>query len=269
MAGLGAGAVRRLVRRGLLYPYLPRVYAVGHTALGPLAAELGALLWLWHDAVISHRSAGAIWRVARAAAEVSDATVIGRDAVPVPSVATYRVPGLDVRDVRICQGLPVTAPARTLIDLAGMSPLHEVEGALAEARVQRLLTDRALRDALERAPGRTGSATIRALLDDEPTLTRSEAERRLARLIGDGGLPPPETNVRVLGFEVDFVWPAVKLVVEVDGHAFHAHRAAFERDRERDQALVAAGYRVIRVTWRQLEREPLAVLARIAQALHS
>jgi very-short-patch-repair endonuclease len=122
---------------------------------------------------------------------------------------------------------------------------------------------------LDRAPGRSGTATLRALLEDEPTFTRSEAERRLRRLILDGGLPPPETNVRLLGFEVDFVWPGAKLVVEVDGHAFHAHRAAFERDRERDQALVAAGYRVIRVTWRQLEREPLAVLARIAQALHS
>ena len=124
-------------------------------------------------------------------------------------------------------------------------------------------------EALDRAPGRSGTATLRALLNDEPTLTRSEAERRLRRLIRDAGLPPPESNVRLLGFEVDFVWRAARLVVEVDGHAFHAHRAAFERDRERDQALVAAGFRVIRVTWRQLEREPLAVMARIAQALRS
>ncbi len=167
------------------------------------------------------------------------------------------------------RALPVTAPARTLLDLAGVSPLHDLERALAEARVQRLVTDRALREALDRAPGRSGTATLRALLEAEPTLTRSEAERRLRRLILDGGLPPPETNVRLLGFEVDLVWRGAKLVVEVDGHAFHAHRAAFERDRKRDQALVAAGFRVIRVTWRQLEREPLAVLARIAQALHS
>lgn len=73
----------------------------------------------------------------------------------------------------------------------------------------------------------------------------------------------------LLGYEVDMLWRAEKLVVEVDGHAFHSHRAAFERDRARDQALVAAGYRVIRVTWRQLEREPLAVLSRIAASLHT
>jgi very-short-patch-repair endonuclease len=77
----------------------------------------------------------------------------------------------------------------------------------------------------------------------------------------------PETNVRVCGCEVDFLWRVEKLVVEVDGHGFHGHRAAFERDRRRDQRLVAAGYRVIRVTWRQLVGEPLAVITRIAQAL--
>ncbi len=90
-------------------------------------------------------------------------------------------------------------------------------------------------------------------------MTRSEAERKLLELLRDARLPPPETNARVLGYEVDFLWRAQKLVVEVDGYAFHGHRAAFERDRAKDQVLVAAGYRVIRVTWRQLEREPLVV----------
>ncbi len=101
------------------------------------------------------------------------------------------------------------------------------------------------------------------------SLTRSDAERRLLALIGQAGLKKSETNVRLLGYEVDLLWRAQRLVVEVDGHAFHAHRAAFERDRARDQVLVAAGYRVIRVTWRQLEREPLAILARIAGALQA
>ncbi|MFZ0041498.1 MAG: DUF559 domain-containing protein [Solirubrobacteraceae bacterium] len=98
-------------------------------------------------------------------------------------------------------------------------------------------------------------------------MTRSKAERLLLALINEAELPRPMTNVRLHGYEVDFLWRAEKLVVEVDGHRFHGHRAAFERDRKRDQVLTAAGYRVIRVTWRQLEHEPVAVAVRIAQAL--
>ena len=83
----------------------------------------------------------------------------------------------------------------------------------------------------------------------------------------DGRPRPPLANARLLGLEVDFLWPDQRLVVEVDGYTFHGHRRGFERDRRRDQQLVAAGYRVIRVTWRQLRDEPIAVIASIAQAL--
>jgi very-short-patch-repair endonuclease len=129
--------------------------------------------------------------------------------------------------------------------------------------------DRTLADAMERAPGRTGIARLRATLDDESgrVPTRSEAERLLLAMVEDAQLPLPAVNVPLEGYEVDFFWRVEKLVVEVDGHGFHGHRAAFERDRRRDQRLVAAGYRVIRVTWRQLVGEPLALISRIAQAL--
>jgi very-short-patch-repair endonuclease len=110
---------------------------------------------------------------------------------------------------------------------------------------------------------------VRALLrvQSGPALTRSQAERRLLHVIRKAELPEPETNARLHGFEVDFYWPASGLVLEVDGYAFHGNRPAFEQDRKRDQALVAVGLRVIRVTWRQLVERPLAVVARIAQAL--
>ena len=80
-------------------------------------------------------------------------------------------------------------------------------------------------------------------------------------------MPRPRVNARACGFEVDFLWPDAGLVVEFDGGTFHRHPRAFERDRKRDQILVAAGYRVIRVTWRQLQEEPMAVMVRIGQAL--
>jgi very-short-patch-repair endonuclease len=89
----------------------------------------------------------------------------------------------------------------------------------------------------------------------------------MLRLLRDARLPEPLTNVRVAGFEADFFWPDQKLIVEFDGYQFHGHRRAFERDRRRDQAHIAAGYTVIRVTWRQLTEEPLAVVATISRVL--
>jgi very-short-patch-repair endonuclease len=114
-----------------------------------------------------------------------------------------------------------------------------------------------------------GTATIRALLEPaaETGFSRSEAERRLGAIVEQARLPRPQTNVRVAGYEVDALWPAARLVVEVDGYRFHGHPAAFERDRRKDQDLTAAGYQVIRVTWRQICHQPLLVAARIAQAL--
>jgi very-short-patch-repair endonuclease len=98
-------------------------------------------------------------------------------------------------------------------------------------------------------------------------MTRSEAERRLLELVRAARLPAPATNRRLHGHEVDFVWRPQRLVVEVDGYAFHSSRSAFERDRRRDADLIREGYRVIRLTWRQLTREPEAVVALLARAL--
>jgi very-short-patch-repair endonuclease len=102
---------------------------------------------------------------------------------------------------------------------------------------------------------------------EEPRLTRSEAERRMLRLIRAARLPVPATNARVGRFEVDALWERERLIVEVDGFAFHGSRPAFERDRRRDAELLTLGYRVLRVTWRQLVDEPEAVVALIAAAI--
>jgi very-short-patch-repair endonuclease len=108
---------------------------------------------------------------------------------------------------------------------------------------------------------------MREAIRSDPAFTRSEAERRLLELIRDARLPEPDANARVVAYEVDFLWREPKLIVEVDGYAFHSTRAAFERDRRRDGELQAAGYRVLRVTWRQLEDEPEALIAALARTL--
>jgi very-short-patch-repair endonuclease len=177
---------------------------------------------------------------------------------------------LDARDVARRYGLPVTAPARTLLDLSGLLPARELERAVEEAERTRLVRPAQLAALLARSPGRHGTAALRALLErtTPSTFTRSEAEERLLALVRAARLPDPELNVRIAGHEVDFLWREAGLAVEVDGFAFHSTRAAFERDRIRDGELLGAGLAVLRVTWGQIVSEPEALLVRLAQALN-
>jgi very-short-patch-repair endonuclease len=266
--GIGRGAIAHRISVGSLHHVLPSVLAVGHPVLEPLAAETAALLYAGDDCVLSHATAAAIWRMADAGPHVA-ITVIGRKVRPQPGLQAYRVHNLDVRDVRLRWGFPLTAPARTLIDQAAVTAGDELERALNEARVLKLVHDSELMAAMERCPLRSGVRRLRRLLGTEhgPALTRSEAERMLSKLVDRAQLPRPRFNARVNGYEVDVLWEEARVVMEADGYDFHGHRAAFERDREKDQRLAAAGYTVIRVTWRQLRYEPEAVMARIAQAL--
>ena len=169
-------------------------------------------------------------------------------------------------DITTLDGIPLTTATRTLIDISPTVSARELEQALAQSLAQRLTTRAQLERELEGNCGR-GTARLRRLLAGEVALTRSEAEERLLTLIRKAKLPQPATNVRVEGFEVDFLWRDARLVVEVDGYAFHADAIAFENDRQRDFALTSTGLRVVRVTWKQLVREPEAVLVRLAQSL--
>lgn len=268
-AGFTRGAIEYRVAIGYLAVVQRGVYLVGHEAPAPFVAEMAAALYFRGDAVLSHRTAAALWGLIPWPPPQVELTIVGRDSRSRHGLRLSRVATIDRRDVRRRHRLPVTAPARTLIDLAASCPYADFERAMVEARVRRLVADRDLQAAIGRCPGRTGVARLRAQLRQESdrVFTRSEAERRMLRLFARAQLPRPETNVRVTGLEVDFLWRAAKLIVEVDGHAFHGHRTAFERDRRRDQVLAAAGYRVIRVTWRQLVQEPIAVAVRLGQAL--
>jgi very-short-patch-repair endonuclease len=121
----------------------------------------------------------------------------------------------------------------------------------------------------DRYPGRPGRGKLVALLDDivEPALTRSPPELLLLKRLRQAGVPQPRTNARIHGMEVDLVFPDYGLAVEIDGHAFHRQRPAFEDDRSRDAALAARGIMVLRFTPRQLRKEPDKVLARLCLAL--
>lgn len=267
-AGVGRREVDGRLSRGLLRRLHRGVFRVGPIA-APGMRELAACLACGPAALVGGRSAAGLWQIL---AELrSDEPVVilvcGRERRH-PGIRVQRVAGLVEDERTVLDGIPITTPARTLCDVAATIPIEELERALARALARRLLTRAAIERAVARASGRPGIGRLRALLaGDIPPFTRSEAEDRLLALIRRADLPEPEVNVRIAGCEVDFLWRAQRLVAEVDGYAFHADGIAFENDRRRDLLLASRGFRVVRVTWRQLGREPETVLGRIAQAL--
>jgi very-short-patch-repair endonuclease len=199
-----------------------------------------------------------------------DVTVVGRNpGTRRTGIRIHRVRFIDPRDIRIHRGLQVAVPARVALELAAQLAGARLEELLARARVEHSIADREYEAVLGRYPRYPGARTLRAALAIRggPSLTRSDAERRLLDLIRQADLPRPSTNLRVGRYEVDFVWVGEGLAVEVDGYKFHQDRSAFERDRRRDAALLADGWRVMRFTWRQIVEEPFTVVARIAQVL--
>jgi very-short-patch-repair endonuclease len=269
LAGVGADRIATRCASGAFRRLYRGVYLVGAGPMVPGAAELAAVLACGREAFVSHRSAAAVWGLAKPYSGAVNVTVVGRHCRSRSGLIVHRPRWLHPRDRATKQGIPVTAPGRTLVDLAADTTDEEMERALAEAYVRRIVTPREIAAAIERAPRHTRIGAVRGLLEESrgPDRTRSEAERQMLGVIRRARLTLPQANVRLGGYEVDFLWPAQRLIVEVDGHAFHGHRLAFERDRRRDAALVAAGYRVMRVTWRQLTEEPLAVVASLARAL--
>jgi very-short-patch-repair endonuclease len=252
----------RLVHRG--------VYRVGPLVVAR-AAEMGAVLACGPGAAVSHRSAGALWQLSppppRGTVEVIASPGTGRR---VAGLRIYRCScGSD--DVTVREALPITTVARTLLDLGAVLTLAELERALAIAEREHLASRRELQQMLERHPRHRGAHRLRSFIDASRLLafTRSKAEQRLVELVRNAQLPTPAMNVRLHGFEVDAFWKAQRLVVEVDGVAYHSSDRSFDEDRRRDAVLTAAGLRVVRVTWRQLTRERDATLARLAQALVS
>ena len=266
--GITRDAVRARVARGRLVFAFPGAYIVGDPKLMPLALPAAALLSLGSTACLSHRSAAAVWGLVPADPNPIDVTVVARNPRPRAGIRLHRVGQLHPADVTTRSNLRVTSLARTLIDFAAQATSDELSHAFGEARAKLGLTDRSLQAALKRLPAsHRGAAIVRRMLASGDTYDRSKAERLMRTLCQQARLPQPLVNRSLNGVLVDFLWPEAKLILEVDGHRTHGTREAFENDRLRDQIHIAAGYVVIRVTWRQLDREPLAVLARLAQAL--
>jgi very-short-patch-repair endonuclease len=252
-AGLGRNAIAGRADRGWLRRAYYGVYVVGALE-SELTAPTAALAALGPNAIISHRTAAVIWGLLPSRpADPIHITLLNANRRSRPGVRVHRAQSADTRKRH---GLRLTSPARTLADLD-----DDVERAYNEALVLGLVTHQEVRRHAAR------SSTLRAVVEDSPGMTRSRMERALKALIKRAGLPAPQTNVKVAGYEVDMYWPDHRLVVEFDGWSTHSSRTAFEADRLKDAALQLAGERVMRVTGRQLEGRPEQLIARLAMAI--
>jgi len=265
--GLGYRAIDDRIARGLLHSIHRGVYAVGHRLRTAEATWLAAVL-ACPGAVLSHRSAAALCGIrdtTRAGTEITLPRLCRR-----PRIQSHRAV-LAPDEVTAERGIPVTNPARTLLDLAAILTPQQLAHALNEAEIRRLASPLPLDALVARHPGRRGTQSLKRALERQreigETITKSQFEARFRAFIDDHALSRPQMNAPLGRYTPDAVWPAARLVVELDSYGIHTTRQAFESDRERDRTLQLMGYRVVRITWRQLQAEPHAIAQQLGSLL--
>ena len=269
-AGLSSDEIDSRIARGRLHRTWRGVYAVGRPQLTSRGWWTAAVLACGPCALLSHVSAAALWGIwamkenrekeSRQPGEIH-VSVLGTTTRSRPGVRVYRRRELPSEDRTLCDRIPVTSPARTLVDLGSRLSRAQLEAAVNEADRLGLIDPESLRSFVDRHRGSHGVSTLRKLLDRRTfSLTDSELERRFIRLVERAGLPSPWTQQRVNGFRVDFYWPDLGLVVETDGLRYHRTATQQARDRQRDQAHTSAGLTSLRFTHAQVAFQPAHVV---------
>jgi very-short-patch-repair endonuclease len=267
--GFSARTIDRRVEARRLRPIFRGAYVLGPIRQ-PLARQMAAVLACGDGAVLSHRSAAALWRLLPYPAQSPiHVTVPNRALAQRPGIRIHRVRQLPPDEIRRQHGILVTTPARTILDLAAELTPAELEQAVAYAEKNHLTSRRQLDLLLARYPRRRGTAALRTLLNrpSRPAFTRSNPERRLLELVRKAGLPAPELNFKTEHYELDLYWPEYRLAVEVDTLWTHGSESSFEADRRRDAELAADGIQVMRLTDVGIADEPERQVALIARAL--
>jgi hypothetical protein len=268
--GLSQTEINGRVAAGWLHRRHLGVFAVGHPGLTARGRWAAATLAGGDGAVLSHRSAAALWDIGRDG-EVPSITVPGTKRRPRAGLEVHAGRLRGDETVRF-DGIRVTSVGRTLLDLAETLTVTQLVPIIDNATNARHLGRTTLPSVIQAAKGRRGLKTLkRALLVTRPqdVLTRSELERRALRLIQGTGLPAPEVNQRLHGLEVDLLWRDHGLVVELDSRQHHGTDIALDRDTRRAGDLMAHGWLVGRCTWRQVVNDPGWVSSRLAAWLRT
>jgi very-short-patch-repair endonuclease len=252
--GFGSDSIKHRIARGRLHPLWRGVYAVGRREVSQHGRWMAAVLSCGPKALLSHRSAAALWGLLRSPSAIE--VVIPADVYRRrPGIRVHRRARLDPTEWAVVDGIPLTNPACTLVDIASLVPEWQLERAINEADRLDLIDPEALRAAIEPLSRRPGLTRLRTLLDRH-TFTDSGLERRFLSLARSAGLQAPQAQARVNGFRVDFYWPDLGLVVETDGLRYHRTPGQQARDHQRDQAHAAAGLTTLRFAEAQVRNEP-------------
>jgi very-short-patch-repair endonuclease len=268
--GLSATAVADRARSGRLHRLHRGVYAIGH-ANPPLEGRfLGAVKAAGPDAFLSHFSAAALWEIVPWHERHPEVTVPRAGRRAHPRLRVHRSSVLTGADVARHRGIPLTSPARTLLDLAATLRDRPLRRAVRQAQALHLTNVRQLAETIQRAGRRHGSSRLAGVIATGPAPTRSELEDVVLDLILGAGIAHPKVNrpITLDGRRVipDFRWPDRRLILEADGAAWHDDPAARAHDRERQALLEAHGERVVRVTWQQAVTRPTQTVERLRAA---
>lgn len=272
--GMGPEAIRHRLSNGRLHRLMRGVYAVGRPDIGKRGMWMAGVLACGPAALLSHRSAAALWGIRKMRTEEETEVVI--PAGPprrYPGVRAHRRRGHEAPGRREVDRIPVTHPVATLVDLASCTPPWQVEAAVNEADHLELIDPEMLRGALDSLPRWPGVGRLRKLLQAPTiTLTSTQLERRFLPLALEAGLPSPVTQAWLNGYRVDFFWPDLGLVVEADSLRYHRTTFKQARDKRRDNAHATSGLTTLRFTHSQICHEPQYVrrmLIRAAQRLRA
>jgi hypothetical protein len=249
------------VRHGRLFRVHWGVYAVGRPPSTPVERAAAAVLAGGPGAALSHLGALALWGFQPRWPPTLD-LIVTVDRRP-RGLAVHRPAGLLRCDLRVQLGIRATSPARTLLDCAPLLDARRRARAVNDALHSPFLTQGQLADVRARFPLHRGGKLLDPFLDVGTSPTRSRFEDDFLAFCARHGLPRPLVNEPVCGYIVDALFPAEKLIVELDGWEFHKGRAAFERDRLRDADTLGAGYRTVRVTWARLHDREVAEAQRL------
>jgi len=276
--GLGVRAVQKRAAAGQLFRVYQTVYSLAPPELLSRDGRfMAAVLACGPGAVLSHRSAAALHELRPTERSGIDVTVRGRSTRRHQGIDVHRSTTLTSADVTLVRNIPTTTIARTLLDLAGVVRRRPLERAMDQAEILEVLDHRALEDQIKRNDKTPAAHKLRTLLDEHTagsTPTWTELETAFLMLCRAAALPQPEVNAWVVlddgepAIRPDFVWRAQRLAIETDSRKYHRTRQAFEIDRRRDQRLTLGGWRIVRVTWRQIKSEP-AMIARLIAGLLS
>jgi len=264
-AGLRDSGVRDWVRDGRLHRLHRGIYAYGHDRLRVEGRWLAAVMASGPGAALSHRSAARLWEIWQSSSGLIDVTVPSQNGRRKPAgIRIHRSRRLVADEVTAMRGIPVTSLARTLLDLADVLNPQALRRAITEAEYRNVFDLTSLTAVVQNNPGRRGAKVMRAA-EQAGHRTRSPLEDRFLAFAERWRVEDPESNVWLEGYEVDFLWRRVGLVVELDGAAEHGTRAAVRRDRKKDRVLWRAGFRTMRLTADALDAEEEVALD-LAQA---